>query len=142
MKKISSVYIAALAFGIVSCSTMQPMKVNLGEQCFRCQRTIGDTRLAGERIAGFVEKFRAPGCMARHIVKNPGDKGTTFVTDFRTGIMLDANAAYYVPFVIDENTGEQDYRAYARKTDADAAALELKSETVRWNAVLDRARAS
>jgi len=140
MKRISAVCAAVVAFGALSCSTMQPVKVNLGEQCFRCQRTIGDTRLAGERIAGFVEKFRAPGCMAKYVVNNPGDQGTTFVTDFRTGTMLDANAAYYVPFVIDAPTGERDYRAYARKTDADAAALELKSETVRWNTVLDRAR--
>jgi hypothetical protein len=142
MKKIATVGASILTFGVASCSTIQPVRVNAGESCFRCQRTISDTRLAGERIAGFIEKFRAPGCMAKYIVNNPGDRGPVYVTDFRTGTMLDANAAFFVPVVVDPQTGERDYRAYARKPEADAAALELKTSTVRWNAVLERARQS
>jgi len=141
MKAICSVYAVALATLALSCTAaVRPVRVNAGEQCFRCQRTIMDTRMATEQITGFVEKFRTPGCMAKYVVKNPADKGPIFVTDFATGNLIAADDAFLVSVVVDDRTGERDYRAYALKSDADAAAEAFDTTTVDWRMVLDRAR--
>ena len=132
---------AALVAGLaISCSAVVPAKINVGDQCFRCARTINDTRLAGEQIGAFVEKFRAPGCMAKYVVKNPDDHGKIFVTDYTTGKMVAPAQAFFVPVLLDPNTGERDYRAYASQDDAATAAAEARTEVVDWNTVLDRAR--
>ena len=140
MTTARTVCIAALTFGVLSCTSIRPVKVNAGDQCFRCRRTISDTRLAGERITGFVEKFRAPGCMARYVVNNPEETGPIFVTDYTTGQMVDANVAFFVPVMLDDITGERDYRAYALRADAVTTASDLHTVTIDWNAVLGRAR--
>jgi hypothetical protein len=140
MRKARIVVLGLAPLVLLSCTSVGPAKINLGDQCFRCGRTINDSRLAGEQIAAFVEKFRAPGCMAKYVVKNPGDTGPIFVTDYTTGKMVKPSEAFFVPTVLDRNTGERDYRAYASKADADAAAAEARSETVDWKTVLDRAR--
>ena len=140
MTTARTVCLAALTCGVLSCTSIRPVKVNAGEQCFRCRRTISDTRLAAERITGFVEKFRAPGCMARYVVNNPEEKGPIFVTDYTTGQMVDANVAFFVPIVLDDITGERDYRAYALRADAVTAASDLHTVPIDWNAVLDQAR--
>jgi hypothetical protein len=132
---------AFFAVAALSCSTVAPVKVNTGEQCFRCGRSISDTRLAGEQISGFVEKFRAPGCMARYLVAHPDEKGAIFVTDYVTGKMVKPTAAFFVPFVVDDRTNESEFRAYAVKAEADAAAAALHTTPVSWNVVLDKARA-
>jgi hypothetical protein len=124
----------------IACSAVVPAKINVGDQCFRCARNINETRLAGEQISGFVEKFRAPGCMAKYLVKNPDDRGTVFVTDYTTGKMVSPTGAFFVPVVLDEKTGESDYRAYSSKDAAAAAAAEARTHIVDWNTVLDRAR--
>ena len=126
----------------IACTTVSPAKINVGDQCFRCTRNINDTRLAGEQIGAFVEKFRAPGCMAKYLVKNPDDRGPMFVTDYTTGKMVSPAQAFFVPIVMDSSTGERDYRAYASQSDATAAAAEVRTEVVDWNTVLDRARES
>ena len=73
-----------------SCTSVAPVKVSAGDQCFRCRRTISDERVASEIIsANFVSKFRAPGCMAKYLVDHPGDGGTVFVTDYTTGKIAD-----------------------------------------------------
>lgn len=141
MRAICSVYGVALATFALSCTAaVRPVRINPGEQCFRCQRTIMDTRMATERITGFVEKFRAPGCMAKYVVKNPEEKGPTFVTDFATGNLISADEAFFVSVVVDERTGERDYRAYALKSDADAAAEAFATTTIDWSTVVERAR--
>ena len=54
--------------------------------------------------------------------------------------MISPTKAMYVPVLLDRNTGDSDYRAYARKTDAEAAAHETNTAAVDWNTVLDEAR--
>src|SRR5689334_21067722 len=104
---------AFLAAAMTSCSAMAPVKVNAGDQCFRCRRSIIDERLAAETIDanGFVSKFRAPGCMAKYLVAHPNETGIVFVTDYVTGRMISPDAAFFVPVLLDRNTGEREYRA-------------------------------
>ena len=117
------------------------MKINAGDQCFRCRRIIADTRLATEQIqGGLTSKYRAPGCMAKYLVAHPDEGGTLFVTDYATGKMIPPTEAIFVPVLLDPNTGESDYQAYKSSVDASAAAKELATMPVDWPAVLDRAR--
>jgi hypothetical protein len=127
---------------LISCTaTIDPVKINAGDQCFRCRRIIADTRLATEQIqGGLTSKYRAPGCMAKYLVAHPDEGGTLFVTDYATGKMLPPAEAIFVPVLLDPNTGESDYRAYKDSADASAAAHELATTLVDWQVVLDRAR--
>jgi hypothetical protein len=126
----------------LSCSSIAPVKINAGDQCFRCRRTISDTRMAAETIqGGFVSKYRAAGCMAKYIVAHPDEQtGTMFVTDFAKGTMINPATAFFVPVTVDSRSGETDYQAYSVKADADAAAADLKTAAVDWATVLDKAR--
>jgi copper chaperone NosL len=126
---------------LTSCSTVAPVKIAMGDQCFRCRRTILSERVAAESIDtnGFVSKFRGPGCMATYIAAHRDQKATLFVTDFATGKMVAPDVAFYVPEIVDRNTGETDYRAFRDQADANRAASELKATYVRWTDVLDTA---
>jgi hypothetical protein len=140
MKAARIVVVTAFTLGALACTSMRPVKINAGEQCFRCRRTISDTRLAAERITGFVEKYRAPGCMASYVVSNPVENAPIFVTDYRTGEIVDANTAFFVRVILDDITGERDYRAYTLRADAVSAAEELHTVPIDWNTVLELAR--
>jgi hypothetical protein len=128
-------------FLVLSCSTIAPIKINAGDQCFRCRRIITNTSLATEQIqGGLTSKYRAPGCMAKYLVAHPDEGGTLFVTDYATGKMLPPEKAIFVPVVLDRNTGESDYQAFKTAADASAAALALGTTPVDWQTVLERAR--
>ncbi len=141
MRQGSLISTALLAFSTVSCSSIQPATVHAGDVCFRCRRTISDTKLAGELLDGtrFVSKFRTPACLATYLTEHPTEAGTIFVTDYATGGMMRPDGAFFVPFV-NRDTGERDYRAYKVKSDADAAAVDAHSELLGWKAVLEKAR--
>jgi copper chaperone NosL len=126
---------------MLSCSSVAPVKVAVGDQCFRCRRTIFNERVAAETIAtnGFVSKYRGPGCMAKYLVAHPDEKATIYVTDYTTGKMIPFDTAFYVKEVVDRNTGETDYRAYKEQAHANLAAAELHAQYVRWNDVLAEA---
>ncbi len=130
-----------LAVLFASCTSVAPVKVSAGDQCYRCRRIISDERVAGEMIVGsFVSKFKAPGCMAKYLVDHPDERGTTFVTDYTTGKMIAPDGAFFVPLTVNMATGERDYRAFRDKGAADVAAAELKTTAVNWTTVLERAR--
>jgi hypothetical protein len=141
MTRTGFAVMAVATLAVVSCTSLAPVRVAGGEQCFRCRRTIVDTRLAGETIDrnGFVSKFRAPGCMANYLIAHPEERVATFVTDYVSGKMVSPDAALFVPFVIDRNTGEQEYKAYRQKADAVAAARQEQTVPVAWNVVLGKA---
>lgn len=125
----------------LSCSAVAPVRVNAGDQCFRCRRVIGEPRVAGEIVnGGLTTKYRGPGCLAKYLAAHADETGVLFVTDFTTGKMLRPEKAVYVPVVVDRSTGETDYRAFRLRADADAAAGELKTSPVDWNTVLEQAR--
>jgi hypothetical protein len=126
----------------VACSTIAPVKVSAGEQCFRCRRIIDDTRLAGELIDnnGFVAKFRAPGCMAKYLAAHPNERGAVYVTDYASGRMVPPESALYVPVLVNRDTGERDYQAYRQRSDADAAAYQRGTRPVSWTSVMTASR--
>lgn len=133
-----------LSVMVAACSSVAPVKVAAGDQCFRCRRSINNVLVAGESIdsRNFVSKYRGPGCMAKYLVAHPDEKAqsTLYVTDYATGKMIAPARAFYVPEVVDRNTGETDYRAYHEKANADAAAAELHATPISWDTVLDQAR--
>ncbi len=130
-----------LAIAIAACSSVAPVKVAVGDQCFRCRRTIFNERVATQTIDtnGFVSKFRGPACMAKYLAAHPDQKATIYVTDYASGKMIPFDVAFYVPEVVDPNTGETDYRAYKEQAQANAGASELHAKYVRWNDVLQQA---
>jgi hypothetical protein len=141
MRRARTIVLSLAPLILFSCSSIAPVKVNAGDQCFRCRRTIVDTRLAAEKIeGGFVSTYRAPGCMAKYLVAHPDETGRTFVTDYATGRMISPDTAVFVPVVMDRQTMESDYRAYKLRADAEAAATEIGTTPVDWPTVLSGAR--
>ncbi len=136
--------IAGAAIGAlltVSCSSVRPVAIHDGDQCFRCRRPIIEKTMAAELMDGnLASKFRAPGCIAKYLVDHPNETGTIFVTDFATGKWVSPDAALFVPIVMDRNTGESDYHAFASKAAAAAAAADAHTAPIDWKTVLDKAR--
>ncbi len=126
----------------LACSSVRPMAIHDGDQCFRCRRPIVEKAMAAEMLDGnrFASKFRTSGCMAKYLADHPGETGTTFVTDYASGKWVRPERALFVPVVLNRDTGERDYRAYLQRADADAAAAELHSVPVDWTTVLEKAR--
>jgi hypothetical protein len=139
MRAAQTLLAAVAGAALIGCTSLAPVKVNAGDQCFRCRRTIQDARLAGETIDhnGFVSKFRAPGCMAKYLVNHQEDKSAVYVTDYTTGKMFRPESVWFVPVVVNRDTGERDYRAYRQESDAIAAALDVHAAPMRWSAVIE-----
>lgn len=142
MRRLSRVALALALGAGVSCNSVTPTAVSVGDQCFRCRRTITETRLAAEMIdpSRLAYKFRTAGCLAKYLRDHPSETGSLFVTDFPSGRMLLAAQASFVPVVIDESTGERDYRAYGTKADAEQAARALRETPLDWHTVLAKAQ--
>ena len=144
MNRLQTVSLALSSVVLLSCSSVAPVKVVTGDQCFRCRRPIINQRFAAETITGdsarFVAKFRGPGCMAKYLVDHPDGKAVVYVTDYASGRMIAPKGAFYVPELVDRNTGETEYRAYGLQADAQTAAAELRTTVMPWDAVLDKAR--
>lgn len=142
MRKLSGLALAAAALLSVSCSSVKPVQVSAGDSCYRCRRVILETRLAGEMVDpnGLAYKFRAPGCMAKYVAEHPNEKGAMFVTDWTTGHMIDPERATFVPFIIEENSMERDYKAFLKKDEAEAFAKQQKATALDWKTVIEKAR--
>jgi hypothetical protein len=137
MKKLTVAGIGIGALLVVSYSTVSPVAIRAGDQCFRCRRPIVETAMAAELMDGnrMASKFRAPGCLAKYLADHPDETGTIFVTDYATGKWIRPEQARFVPVVVNPDTGESDYQAFFRKADADATALALHTTTVDWKTV-------
>lgn len=142
MRPISTIACAAISMLAISCSSISPVKIAEGDQCFRCRRAITDTRLAAETLgrSGLVSKFKGPGCMATYLATHPIGDDAVFVTDYATGKMISPDRARFVQLTVNPNTGERDFRAYLDSREADAAAMELHSTATNWNGVLEFGR--
>jgi hypothetical protein len=138
MKRAHSVCLGLATLAMLSCSSIAPVKIAAGDQCFRCRRYINDEKVATETIDTnhFVSKFRGPGCMAKYLASHPDEKSTIFVTDYATGRMIAPEAAFFVAQVVDRQTQETDYRAYRDRSAADAFAAETHAQAITWDAVL------
>jgi hypothetical protein len=138
-------YALLLGATLAACASVQPAKVELGDRCLRCRRPIQDLRLAGE----IVDTMRAPfpfrtaGCLAKYVKANSGLQYTAiFVTDFKTGKMMAASDAWFVPTnitALDGKAVEADYYAFRTRSDAQ----EFKADSasfMRWNEVVAAAQ--
>jgi hypothetical protein len=129
----------AVALLATACSSIRPAPVQVGDRCFRCKRVISDVRVAAEYVdqMNVPVVFRSSGCMAKYLHEHPAEQATVFVTDYKTGRMIAADGAWFVPTQLaspDGRAPEDDYLAFASRTDAQAAAG--RATIVRWQRVL------
>jgi hypothetical protein len=129
------VVIGLAVLGMVGCTSIRPVPVQAGDVCVRCQRTVVDTRLAGEVIdaQGGMLKFRAPLCMAKYIRRHPGTAAAIFVTDYTTGEMFPAANGLFVRVKLEGS--EREYAAFRSPNDAASFMKEHGGGVVDWVAV-------
>jgi hypothetical protein len=119
-----------------------PQTIGEGEVCYKCHRVITSAKLAAEIMdRNLPTKYKTAGCMAAFAAAHPGTGSRYYVTDFASGGLIEAEHAWFVPVVINDKTGERDYRAYYSRGMAGIAAQVLGAQVVRWNEVVERARA-
>lgn len=127
---------------LISVLPARPATIYDGDVCFKCRRLIDDARLAAESLdRSLPTKYRTPSCLAAYVAQHPSPDARYFVTDFVSGGLFEADRAYFVPVLVNDRTGERDYRAYHSQRLADAAARELGVQTVRWPDLIANARA-
>lgn len=141
---MKTLYALVIAVTVVACASIQPAPVQVGDRCLRCRRVIGDLRLAGE----IIDRMRAPypfrtaGCMAKYVKARPQEQfAAIFVTDHRTGRMLPAGDAWFVPTLLttpDGKQGEDDYLAFRGRADAESFRTE-RQPLLRWAQVVAEA---
>jgi hypothetical protein len=132
--------LGAIALSVVACSSITPVKVQSGEVCYRCRRVIADEKLAAETIDGrVIWKFRSAGCVAKYLADHPKDTSVVFVTDHKSGQMVQPQSARFVP-TINRDNGEIDYISFSERAVADAEAFSRGTKSVSWNEVMDQAR--
>ena len=140
MRTLYIVFVVAIAAG---CASVAPLKVQSGDTCYRCHRMISDPKLAAELIdrigrVSTTYPFRTAGCLARYLKANPPSSMTTiFVTDHKTGRMLEAGAAWFVPTQVttpDGKDSEADYVAFGSREDANRFRQDVPVR--RWGQVL------
>ena len=127
----------------LGCSSVQPLKIDAGDRCFLCGRTIEEPRLAGEIVdeGSHALKFRTPGCMAKYVADHAEHQWRgVWVTDYKTGRFVEAADASFARITIDPNTNERDYAAFASAEDAAALASQEGTATTDWNAILQAAQ--
>lgn len=142
MKALYALVIAATA---MACASIRPAPVQAGDLCLRCRRPIGDLRLAGEIIDNMRAPFpfRTAGCMAKYVKANTGSYQAVFVTDHRTGKMLPASDAWFVPTQLTSADGrhtEADYLAFGSRADAEGS-RRRNEPLLRWTQVVAEAPA-
>jgi len=124
-----------------ACSSVAPVKIEVGDQCTRCRRIITDDRLAAEILDGnLAMKFKTPGCLAKYLVDHPIGTGIVFVTDYPTRKLVAPSRALFVPVIIDTRTYESDYRAYLPARDARGAVIAVNETAIGWNDLLRKAK--
>lgn len=119
-----------------------PQTIGAGEVCYGCRHVITNARLAAEIMdRNLPTKYRTSGCMAEYVAGHPSAHSRYYVTDFVSGGLIEAEHAYFVEVVINDMTNERDYRAYYSHGMADIAAQVLNVKILRWDDLLDRAKA-
>lgn len=143
---MKALYTVVVLLVLSACASIQPAAVQAGDRCVRCRRTIGDVRLAAEIIDQLNAPFpfRTSGCLAKYIKAHPAEKlAGVFVTDYRTGRMLAAADAWFVPVALpqpDGRTSEDDYYAFGSRGDANAFRAD-RQPLLRWTQVVAAAPA-
>ena len=135
--------ILVLSATLVGCAPPKPVNLVLGEACERCKRPVSNERLAGEHIGanGFALKFRTIHCMSTWIAQHPAsESGHFFVANYETGSWIRAHRASFVRIVVNPNTMERDFVAFADSQHAAEAARANDSAVVGWEDVLELGR--
>jgi hypothetical protein len=134
-------YLLLVGATLLACVSVQPAKIEAGDRCLRCRRPIQDLRLAGEVIDTMRAPFpfRTAGCLAKYVKANSGTQfAAIFVTDYKTGKMIQANDAWFTPVslpVAESHAVESDY--YAFRTQSEAAEFQAdSSKLLRWPQVV------
>jgi hypothetical protein len=123
---MKTLYAVVLGLTALACASVQPAKVEVGDRCLRCRRPVADVRMAGEIIDSMQAPFpfRSPACLAKYVKDNSGTSFTAiFVTDYKSGRMLPAADAWFVPTTVtapDGRTVEPDYIAFRSRRDAES----------------------
>ena len=136
-------YALVVALLVVACSSIQPAKVQVGDRCYSCRQPIQDVKIAAAMIDqnGGQYPFRSPKCLARYLHDHPSDTSLAFVTDYRTGYMLEADKAWFVSVAIPSPDGrgtEPNYYAFRNVRDAEKANA-TGAPLQRWSALVSSA---
>jgi len=138
---MKTLYAMVLGVTVVACASIQPAKIVAGDRCLRCRRPIQDLRLAAEVVDSMNAPFpfRTAGCLAKYVKTNSGTPfNAIFVTDFKTGHMIAASDAWFVPTRIaaaDGRSSEADYYAFGSRREAQAYMPDA-SMLLRWSQVV------
>jgi hypothetical protein len=144
---MKTLYAVVIALTALACGSVQPARVELGDRCLRCRRPVSDLKLAGEIIDSMRAPFpfRTAGCMAKYVKANSGTPFTAiFVTDFKSGKMIPASDAWFVPATIPvpgSMSTESDYHAFRSRGDAETARTQHEP-LLRWAQVVADASAN
>jgi hypothetical protein len=135
--------ILVLSAMLTACAPPKPVNVVLGEACERCRRPIVEERLAAERVAdnGFAVKFRTIHCASTWIGQHPAaTEGFIYVANYAKGGWVRADRASFVRVIVNPNTMERDFIAFADPQLAAKAATDHNSVVVGWDDVLELGR--
>jgi nitrous oxide reductase accessory protein NosL len=136
--------ILVLSATLFACAPPKPVKVVVGEACERCRRPIVEERLAAEHVGanGFAVKFRTIHCMSTWLAQHPeAANDYIYVANYaRDGAWLRATRASYVRVIVNQNTMERDFIAFADPALAETAARESGSMVVGWDDVVELGR--
>ncbi len=118
-----------------------PQTIGEGEVCYKCRKVITNDKLAAEIMdRNLPTKYKTTGCMAAYVALHPSDDSRYYVTDFVSGGLIEAERAFFVQVLINDTTGERDYRAYYSRGMADIASQVLGVPILRWDDILVKAK--
>jgi hypothetical protein len=138
---MKTLYAVIIGLTTLACASVQPARIAAGDLCLRCRRPIQNLRLAGEIVDSMNAPFpfRTTGCLAKYVKANSDTQFTAiFVTDFRTGKMIPATSAWFVPTDItaaDGRSSEPDYYAFGSRSDAEGFKADA-ARFLRWSQVV------
>ena len=140
----TAVPLVVALFLVVGCSSLRPVAIRAGDVCESCKRVIIDPKVAAEIVEpnGLAMKFRTVSCMARFMGQHPIEGSRVFVTDYKTGHFLPAQAAVFVKAEVDSNTGERDYLAFSDISEAVEFGKSKGSSPVDWPAIVKQVAAA
>jgi len=142
--RTAAAVVFVLGFALAACSSVTPVAISAGDLCHGCGRAITNVKIAAETIdtAGRALKFHAVGCMARYLTQHPEPPRGVFVTDFPSGRMIRAQNAVFVRALVDAETRERDYFAFADVRTAVEFGKEHSASPVDWFVIMQQTAAS
>ncbi|MBT1687099.1 nitrous oxide reductase accessory protein NosL [Dawidia soli] len=144
--RITATPVAALllSFALASC-TVGPAPIQYGtDACHHCKMTLMDPKFGAEIVTrkGKVYIFDDTGCLVSFLhageVK-PADIAHTLITDFTTGTLVDAAAAFYLQADAVGSPMASNLAAFAHRADRDAFQKTWHGAFLTWQQVTTQA---